>query len=283
MGTPLPESNPTIVDVTVKLGMVSDTLTNAVSAGPFQRVTPDSTIFCFPGVARYLVKSGSEISIAPEYGVDESQIRLFLLGTAASLLLHQRGLLPLHASGICTPKGAILFTGHSGFGKSTLLATFLDRGYSMLTDDLAAISLDGNGRPQVAPGFPHLKLWADSAKKLDKLTDNLTRVRPEIDKFSVPTNEWLDTQPVPLLAVYALTPSNELPIRIEPLQDARKFNVFLDHTWQKLALKRMNRHAEHFQLAVSVANQVHIQRVYRPEKPFLPHALADLIEADFRS
>lgn len=283
MGHPLPDPTTNSVDVTVSLGNVPNALTNAVGAGPFQQVTQNAALFQFPDVARYLVQDGKQIIIDPEDGAAENQIRLFLLGTAAALLLHQRGILPLHASGIRTPNGAVLFTGHSGFGKSTLLATFLERGYPMITDDLAAISLDANGKSHVTPGYPHLKLWADSAEKLDKSTDGLTRIRPELEKFSVPANTTLEAQPVPLHTVYVLSPSNETTLRLEPLQDARKFNVFLDHTWQKLALKRMNRHADHFRQAVAIANQITIQRVYRPEKPFLPHALADLIEADFLS
>lgn len=271
----------TAVDVKVQLGDVPQSLNGAAGAGPFQQVTSDAALFRFPGTARYLVEHGSQITIAPEENASENQLRLFLLGTAASLLLHQRGILPLHASGIRTPNGAVLFSGHSGFGKSTLLATFLERGYAMLTDDLAAIFLAENGRPHVYPGYPRLKLWADSAEILNKSTDGLPRVREEFDKFSVPAESELETTALPLHAVYVLTPSNDPDLRLEPLQDARKFNIFLDHTWQKLALKRMNRHTEHFRQSVAIANQVRICRVYRPEKPFLPHALADLLEADF--
>lgn len=269
------------VDVQVSLGTVPQTLPEAAEAGPFQQVTPEAVLFRFPGVARYLVQNGTEIIIQPEAGAPKHQVRLFLLGTAAALLLHQRGILPLHASGIRTPHGAVLFTGHSGFGKSTLLATFLERGYAMLTDDVAAISLAGNGRPHVSPSYPHFKLWADSAEILNKATDTLQRIRPELEKFTIPAEVVLVDQPVPLHTVYVLTPTNEPGLRLEPLHDARKFNVFLDHTWQKMALKHMNRHADHFRQSVAVANQIRLRRVYRPEKPFQPHALADLIEADF--
>ncbi|MBK8899939.1 MAG: hypothetical protein IPM53_02030 [Anaerolineaceae bacterium] len=269
-------------NVSVSLGQVPDILPQATDAGPFQQVTPEAVLFRFPGVASYLVQNGAEIIIQPEPGAPETQLRLFLLGTAAALLLHQRGILPLHASGIRTPQGAVLFTGHSGFGKSTLLATFLERGYAMLTDDVAAISLDGNGRPHVSPSYPHFKLWADSAEMLNRTTDSLARVHPELEKFAVPAVA-LDNCSLPLHTVYVLTPSNEPSLRLEPLHNARKFNVFLDHTWQKMALKRMNRHAEHFRQSVAVANQIRLHRVYRPEKPFQPYALADLIEADFLS
>ncbi|WP_420644423.1 hypothetical protein [Candidatus Leptofilum sp.] len=230
-----------------------------------------------------MVEGGQKITIAPEKTAAETRIRLFLLGTAASLLLHQRGLLPLHASGIRTPKGAVLFAGHSGYGKSTLLATFVARGYGMLTDDLAAISFDEAERPYVHPSYPHLKLWADSAKKLNKPTESLSRIRPELAKFSVPAELPLAKDPLPLHAVYALTPQNEPEVRLEQLHDARKFNLLLDHTWQKMALKRMGRHVAHFKQAVATSNYAKIVRVYRPDEPFQPHALADRLEADFLS
>ncbi len=280
MGDPLLQEG-TAVDVTVNLGEVPHSLNGSVGAGPFQQIMPDAALFRFPEVANYLVQDGRKIIIAPEKDVDESRIRLFLLGTAAALLLHQRGILPLHASGIRTAKGAVLFTGHSGFGKSTLLATFLERGYAMLTDDLAAITLSASKQPCVFPGYPHFKLWADSAAKLNKSTNGLQRIRPDFDKFSVPAATRMENQPLPLYAVYVLSPGNTTKIRLESVHAASKFNVFLDHTWQKLALKRMNRHIEHFHLAASIANQIHIRRVFRPDIPFLPHALASLIEADF--
>jgi hypothetical protein len=280
MGHPLSHLE-TAVDITVSLGMVPDVPNSGPDNEAFQQVTPDTTLFYFPGVASYLVKCGKQITIAPEKNADESRIRLLLLGTAAAMLLHQRGILPLHASGIRTPKGAVLFAGHSGTGKSTLLATFLERGYPMLTDDLAAITLDTANQPLVFPSFPHLKLWEDSVERLNKPINNLQRIQPEFDKYSVPLATSFENRSLHAHSVYVLKPTNTAILHLEPLHAAHKFNAFLDHTWQKLALTRMNRHADHFRLAATVANQIQMQRVYRPEKPFLPHALADLIEQDF--
>jgi len=280
-----PEMGATVVtnnvDVTVCYGPAPALPSGSAGAGPFQQVTPTVAHFRFPEIASYLVEQGNRITIEPEDGATEAQLRLFLLGTAISLLLHQRGLLPFHASGICTSHGAVLFAGHSGFGKSTLLATFLARGYGMLTDDLAAIGFTDAGQPFVYPGYPQIKLWADSANELDQSTDKLRRIRPELDKFAVPLTQEIDRSPIPLHAIYALTPYNGNYPTLEPLTDARKFNIFLDHTWQKLALKRMGRHADHFRQSVAVANQVKVRHVNRPEKPFMLQELANLIEADF--
>ena len=65
-----------------------------------------------------------------------SDIRVFLLGSCLGALLHQRGVLALHASAIETDQGAVLFMGDSGMGKSTTLQAFIKRGYKMLADDI---------------------------------------------------------------------------------------------------------------------------------------------------
>ncbi len=282
-----PELRPSVhqqaPDIKVYLGEVPESLNAARPAGPLLQVTPEMVLFCFPDVARYLVRGGSEIIIQPEAEIDH-QVRLFLLGTVTALLLMQRGLLSLHASGVVTPKGAVLFAGHSGYGKSTLLASFLARGYPMLTDDLAAIKSNGlNGtKPAVLPSFPNMKLWTDSLTRIGRDTADLQRVRnANLDKFSVPVQYEIASEAAPLHAIYVLQPMNETAVRLEPLTHAKKFNVFLDHTWQKLTLKRQGRHAAHFQQVTAVANQIRVVRAHRPEKPFLLDELTDAIEADF--
>lgn len=269
-------------DVVVRYGPVPESLPGAVAAGPLRQVTPEAVLFRFPDVARYLARGGCEIVIQREPEAGDDELRLFLLGTVVALLLHQRGILPIHASAIRTERGAVLFVGHSGFGKSTLLTTFLDRGYPMLSDDTAAIVIDEAGVPQVLPGYRQIKLWADSAERLDRATDGMRRVRPQHDKFAMSVLEGLSARPAPLHAIYVLRPYNQPVLRLEPLQDARKFNVLLDYTFQKLVLKRMGRHADHFRMAVAVANCVRVARVSRPEHPFLLKELADLLEKDFR-
>jgi len=140
-------------DVVVRFGSVPKGLPDSVAVGPLRNVTQGAVLFTFPQVARYLIRDGCEIIIQPEPDADDSTIILALLGTCAAILLHQRGILPIHASAIKTPRGAVLFTGHSGYGKSTLLGAFLGRGYAMLNDDIAAIEMEEDGRPQVLPGL----------------------------------------------------------------------------------------------------------------------------------
>lgn len=268
-------------DVTVGYGELPPPPAHASAAGPLRQVTPGEARFGLPGVARLLVRGGNEIIVERQPDADDEMIRLLLTGTGAALLLHQRGLLPLHASAVITPAGAVLFMGHSGAGKSTLLNEFLRRGYPMLAEDLAAVRLDGDGRAWVEPGVAVTKLWADSAAMLGQSTDGLPRVRPELEKFVLPVTAALVDAPARLTAIYVLASHNQPTIHLEERRDARKFNALLDHTWQKLVVKRMGLHTAHFQRAIAVANQARIVRVQRPDDGFRLKELADAVEADF--
>lgn len=271
------------VDVTVQYGKLPPPQTGAIAAGPLRQVAPGEARFGLPGVAQLLVRGGNEILIERQPEADDEMVRLLLVGTGMALLLHQRGLLPLHASAVVAPAGAILFMGHSGAGKSTLLNEFLRRGFPMLAEDLAAVRLAADGAAWVEPGVQTTKLWADSAAVLGQPTNGLARVRPELEKYVVPVDGPLAAEPVRLAAIYTLASHNQPTILLEERHDARKFNALLDHTWQKLVVKRMGLHGAHFQRAIAVANQARIVRVLRPDEGFRLKELADAIEADFVS
>src|SRR5687768_4578943 len=87
-----------------------------------------------PGVGRYLMRAGREMIVEADAGSSERNLRLYLLGSAFAALLHQRGLLPLHANAIIVDGRVIAFMGHPGAGKSTMAAWFHDRGFGILSD-----------------------------------------------------------------------------------------------------------------------------------------------------
>lgn len=177
-----------------------------------------------------------------------------------------------------TDRGAVLLAGQSGNGKSTLLGVMLARGYTMLADDLAAITLDGAGKPMVQPGFPQIKLWADAAQRLGRATDDLHRVRPQIDKFAVPTSSRFAATPLPLSAIYMLYTHNESDIRLEVLADSDGFHAIRDHTFGWRYVAGLGTRLAHFRMAVAVANTTPVVRVTRPRHPYLLDELADCIE-----
>lgn len=156
---PLPElplcGSDGAVDVIVEEGKIA-----LPDSDPGLRVVDDGLLLTIPKVARFLVVNGRSIRIDPNCGVDRRNVRLFLLGSAFGALLHQRGLLPLHANAVEIDGRAFAFTGASGEGKSTLAAWFHDRGYPLLADDVAVLRFDEQ-RVTVCPGVARLRLWRD--------------------------------------------------------------------------------------------------------------------------
>src|SRR5690348_8122758 len=108
--------------------------------------------------ATFRIRNGSEIQVEPFDGADDRAVRLLLLGPALAVLLHQRGLLVLHASAVSFGKSVAAFVGEKGEGKSTLAAALHARGHPLVADDLVAVELDDRSIARVRAGFPQLKL-----------------------------------------------------------------------------------------------------------------------------
>ena len=132
----------------------------ASGAGP--HLTEGGLLLVIDHAGRYFVKDGSVIIVEPQPGVPDANVRLFLLGSAMGALLHQRGLLPLHANAVEVGGRAFTFMGESGAGKSTLAAWFHDRGFRVLTDDVCVVDFDHGRQPQIRPGISRLRLWRET-------------------------------------------------------------------------------------------------------------------------
>ncbi len=189
----------------------------------------------------------------------------------------------LHASGIGGEKGAFLFTGPSGIGKSTLLGELLRRGHKMLVDDVCAVTPDEAGYPVVQPAYPRTRLWADAAGKLTVETDGLERTRPDMEKYERQMPEQFWDQPAPLLRIYHLTSTNKDELSLTPLPRVQTFSAVLHNTYRHVFLDGLDMRKPHFDLVTAVASRVGVTRVVRPNGAFKLVELADLIEQDMEA
>lgn len=123
------------------------------------------------------VEEGARITVSPLDGSEERGFRFLVSGIALGLLLHQRGFVTLHASAVSFEGEVIAFVGHKGMGKSTTAAAFHAHDYSIVTDDLLVLDVEGD-RALARPGFPHLKLYPESIE--GSLAKDPTQV-PKID------------------------------------------------------------------------------------------------------
>lgn len=267
-------------DAVVRFGEVPERLADPAAAGLRYQVGPGEMLLTVDGIARYWVRGGREIVIDPDDDADLDSIRVFLLGSAMGALLQQRGLLVLHASAIETPLGAVAFMGRSGAGKSALAAAMCARGYRVLTDDLCAVEIDDGG-PRILPGFPRVRLWADTLKKLSEPSDNLRRVRPSIEKYSWPLAEAFCTESQPLKCLYALETTNEGCLSLETVRQIDAMAVVRDNVYRGQFVNGHGLDGAYFRHCATIARGVELKTARRPQKGLPPLALAARLEEDF--
>ena len=265
--------------LSIRLGRVPERLPGAVGDAYFQ-ACPDAFVLNVEGVARYLVRDGTDIVIEPAADASEHDVRVYLLGSCMGGVLHQRGLLVLHASAIATTSGATLLCGHSGVGKSTLLGELLRRGCCMLVDDVCAIAIDDAGRPVAHPAYPRTRLWADAATVLGRDVTALPRTQPGMDKYELQVPEHYWSEPAAVRHIYVLTIGERDSLSLKALPVVDRFSALLHHTYRREFLEALAMQPRHFRLASTVARAVPMTRVIRPAAPFRLAELADLIEGD---
>ncbi len=193
-------------DILIEAAPVPERLAGAVSIGPTWSMRPDQFLLHVPGVARFLLTGGRAIAYELEPAAEPGDVAAFLVGTVFGILLHQRGLVVLHASGVELDGCAALFLGASGAGKSTLAAALMQRGYRLITDDFCVVSLDAGGRPMVNPDGRLPKLWEQAITHLG-LGDRQGRpVRGRLAKFYMErmAGPALAARPLPTGPVYVL-------------------------------------------------------------------------------
>ncbi|MEW6629424.1 MAG: serine kinase [Pseudomonadota bacterium] len=175
------------------------------SEGAAFHFEPERQYLSWQAVGSFLIDGANRIDVEPAPGIDDALLAFPLLGPVMALLLHQRGLLVLHASAINVSGRSVIFMGDKGAGKSTTAGAMIRAGHRLLTDDVVALDLSAAGRPTVLPGFPQLKLAADAAGAI-RIEDAEVRprVHPQIDKAQHRLREGFSAEAVPASRIYVL-------------------------------------------------------------------------------
>jgi hypothetical protein len=225
-------------------------------------------VLVIPEVGRYRIEEGNRIIVEAEPEVPERNVRLFLLGSAFGVLLHQRGLLPLHANAIEIGGRAIAFMGPSGAGKSTLAAWFHDNGFRVIADDVCVVSFGLDGRPLAAPGLPRLRLWAETLELMGRDPQGLNRsfLNDEHEKFDVPIHAAAAARlQIPLDAIYLLDRGAEFSIA--PLRGIEAADAVFANTYRGEYLAKTGGSKQHWESGVRLVRVTPVFRAIRQWDP----------------
>ena len=197
------------------------------------RYSNDAGLGCFD-----VEPSGRRVVISSTPGVLKTDLMAYLAGHVMGCVLRLRGRTCLHAAVVSINGRAIALMGPKGSGKSTLVAALAERGYPVLTDDIAAICED-QGAITVAPAYPRLRLWPESQQFVPGLSmAALPRVLSTMEKRYQPlsidgsASKWrFSPRSARLAALYALSTSPDDAAEVTAMPRARRLMVLMANTY----------------------------------------------------
>ena len=233
-----------------------------------------------PDLARYWIRDGREIIVDAVPGVPDKNVRLYLLGSAMGAVLHQRGLLPLHANAVEIDGRAIAFVGESGAGKSTLAGWFHDQGHRVLSDDVCVVHGIEAGRPLVHPAVRRLRLCRDALLASGRAAEDFEPSYsgdPAFDKFDIPL-AGDEATPLPLSAVVLL----EFGTRdeVELVGGVEAAEILFAHTYRGGMVDQVGKADLHWQAVTRLLSSIRIVRWRRPRnRTAVQSGVEDLVAA----
>jgi hypothetical protein len=207
-------------------------------------------------VAVFHVLEGAEIRIAAEPGADPGLVRLYTIGSAMGMALHQRGVLVLHGATIARDGLARIIVGDSGAGKSTLAALLGQAGCAVLGDDTIASK-------RLWQGSRVFKLWEESLDAMGIAADGLTPLGNRVRKFFVPNPGPSSDTEAELVEILLLEVHNEAA-RIEPVTGLRAVKAIAENTYRPEYVGLLGSEEQHFRQCADLARQVRVSRLLRP-------------------
>ncbi len=236
-----------------------------------------------------LIRNGNLIQFEADPAHDDVA-SLHVLGSCTGALLFQRGLAPLHGNTLVSPQGAAMVVGRIGSGKSSTTFALLRRGYRLLADDISAVSFESDepalitsAVPTVLPGFPRLKLWKATLEHFGCGQQEFQRLRPGMDKFHYPAEEFFCPTPQRLHAIYILQPSDAPGLRIRALSGLAKLEALRSHLYKIKFHDAIRNWPPLLARMCRLADTVRVNIIERPREDMTIDAVADLIERDLNA
>jgi len=251
---------------------------DAIRNVPFERPVEDwnhraslpdgSSYLRWDGIGEFLTSAdGCHIWCRQFEDAPFESFQVYMLGQALAVVLVKRGFEPLHATAAVVDGRAIVFLGHSGFGKSSLAACFLAAGHRLLTDDLLILH-ESAGRILAYPGPPRIKLFPKVAGELLGHIASGVPMNPGARKLILPVHARRNqAHPVALGAMYSLAAPYDArrpqSVRIESLSPREAFLEFVAHTFND-RIVNMRRLERQFTMAARLASVATVKKLSYP-------------------
>lgn len=276
----LPELQPAefgaTIDVVIEQGPVDEVAVNDPgNVRHYVDGRPDCLRLNIPGIVQMDIQGGTRITCHRQSGVEDDELRLYLLGSGLGAVLMQRGFLVFHGNAIKLQgqEGAIICIGDSGSGKSTTAIAMLMRGHKILADDVCPLDSSGN----VLPGMARAKLWQQTALQLGIETTNLSRICRADAKFNVPLGDAHCNEQQWVRAFYWLVPDDVNEVTITEVGGSDKFVVLRNNVYRPEYLRPLGLEIDYLGRISEIATKTPVFKLVRPTVGFDVDAVVEAI------
>lgn len=216
----------------------------------------------FPLVS-FMALKGYELTIDTTQ-TDDDLVSLFTLSEALGLILFQKGYFLLHGSAVRIGNEGVVFVGEPGAGKSTTVAACVQKGDTVISDDMVCIQVNETSTPLLIPSFSQIKIWTTTVDGLQLHQEKMAPVREGVDKFSWQHSIRFEEDAVPLKKIFVLLPPNEPGSRTDPLPASQIPVELLRHFPLADALLNGKTLDDYFKKSISIAQNIPLFRISRP-------------------
>jgi hypothetical protein len=241
-------------------------------------VTPTQYLIHFKEVAWYYAEKGNLI-IADFYpNADIKIIRLYLLCNAMAAIIHQRKLIPLHASGIISNGSIALIAGHSGAGKSTTIKALTKKGHKIFTDDVCVLKAEKN-KILAIPSYPMMKLWEQSFDLLQLINNKEHKLYLDLNKYGVFFHDEFVSQWKEVTKIFNIEKVVDADgVLIKKQTGIEAFKIIGENTYRNHYVEPMKLNILHFEIVSGLAKQCEVFKITRPVDRDSISEVVDVIE-----
>jgi hypothetical protein len=247
--------------VDVRAGRLSSSEETWADARRRFRAAPNRWRFDADDGCRFSVEAGRDVIYEQARATSDEVLAEQIMQPVLGALLHQRGLLALHASAIASDTGVVALLGRTGSGKSSLAVWFHVNGRLAVADDVCPI--DVTSAPMFTGGSGYLKVSPDLLRQL-AIDDRDVRTIPGDTRGRVRLRTLEAPRPArPLTAVYLLRrveESSPAPT-IRRLAPTAAVEALVRHTYRRQYLRGLGLLARQFAACAVVSRHVPVKEI----------------------
>lgn len=274
----LNDENKANIDVTIYIDKMPESINTAKNQEILEGFRKNEMWFYIKGIATYYIRKGQEIVVEPYRDIEDHYIKTYILGSAFGLLLIQKNIVAIHGGAVVFNDKAIICTGDTGAGKSTLTSALRLNGAKLVADDVSAIDI--KDEIMVYPAYPQQKLCGDAVRKLGYDTGNFIRIDEGRDKYAIPSKSEFIDKPVKLSSIFEIMVGNVEEVEIKELRGSEKMNTIMKNIYRGYVNQLAGLDREYFKKCLKVTKDINVYRIIRPKDEFTVDEQIQLIKEE---